>query len=262
MHGRLGDKHTMHKQVPLHLVQWLKEAGIHELYGETQVNRLQQQGIPATLEEVSVVSQGPMKEILQATSSCTANTLEELRAQIEAFDACSLKKTAMHTVFCDGNPKADVMIIGEAPGADEDRQGKPFVGQSGQLLRLIFTHIGLTIDHVYITNVLPWRPPGNRQPTPMEIGMCLPFLQRHIELINPKIIVLAGSTAVKALLNNSEGITKIHGTWYSYKTPALNNPIPMMPIYHPAFLLRSPSKKKDVWLDMLEIKRKLQGLRE
>jgi uracil-DNA glycosylase len=252
----------MHKVVPLHLVQWLKEAGIQAIYSPEAVNRFQSEPTvyPPSKALDSILSE-PAKEISQPISSCSAKTLEELRTQIEAFDACSLKKTAMHTVFCDGNPKADVMIIGEAPGADEDRQGKPFVGQSGQLLRLIFSHIGLTIDHVYITNVLPWRPPGNRQPTPMEIAMCLPFLQRHIELINPKIIVLAGSTAVKALLNNSEGITKIHGTWYSYKTPALQDPIPMMPIYHPAFLLRSPSKKKDVWLDMLEIKRKLQALR-
>jgi uracil-DNA glycosylase family 4 len=251
----------MHKVVPLHLVQWLKEAGIQEIYSPEAVNRFKSEHIPATFETLDSTVSEPVKEILQPISACTAKTLDELRVQIESFDACSLKKTAMHTVFCDGNPKADVMIIGEAPGADEDRQGKPFVGQSGQLLRLIFTHIGLTLDHIYITNVLPWRPPGNRQPTPMEIAMCLPFLQRHIELVNPKIIVLAGSTAVKALLNNSEGITKIHGTWYSYMTPALKAPIPIMPIYHPAFLLRSPSKKKDVWMDMLEIKRKLAALK-
>lgn len=250
----------MEKSIPSHLVQWLKEAGIHELYSDTTLNRLKSASNPASTAEHLEIPRDPAKEILQPLSSCTASTLEELRSQIEAFDACSLKKTAMHTVFCDGNPKANIMIIGEAPGADEDRQGKPFVGQSGQLLRLIFSHISLTIEHVYITNVLPWRPPGNRQPTPMEISMCLPFLQRHIELISPKIIVLAGSTAVKALLNNSEGITKIHGKWYSYMSPALQAPIPIMPIYHPAFLLRSPSKKKDVWLDMLEIKRRLGAL--
>ncbi|MBM3611216.1 MAG: uracil-DNA glycosylase [Alphaproteobacteria bacterium] len=193
-------------------------------------------------------------------SSSLSEGLRDLKITLANFEGSSLKKTAINMVFSDGNPDAKVMVVGEAPGADEDRQGKPFVGQSGQLLRRILSFIGLTIDHVYITNVLPYRPPGNRQPTPQEIQMFLPFLQKHIALIKPKCLLLVGGTACKALLEGQDGITKIRGTWIDLVVPGLDHPVKAMATYHPAYLLRSPLRKKDVWKDMLMVKKFLRTI--
>lgn len=151
------------------------------------------------------------------------------------------------------------MLIGEAPGADEDRQGKPFVGMSGQLLTKAFECAGFERQKdLYISNTIFWRPPGNRQPTQQELEACFPFTQRHIELINPKVLILVGGTAVKALLKTNEGITKLHGKWLQYISPELSQPIPTMAIYHPAYLLRSPGRKKELWMDLLKIKELVQ----
>ena len=184
-------------------------------------------------------------------------TLKELRELIDNFDKCELKKSAKNTVFSDGNKHAKVMLIGEAPGADEDKQGKPFVGQAGQLLNKMLRSIELEREDVYITNIIPWRPPNNRQPTKEEIIICLPFAQKHIELINPEILILLGGVSTKALLMSDSGIMKLKGKWYDYNSYGLTNPIPTRPIFHPAFLLRSPSYKKEVWKDLIEIKNKL-----
>jgi len=151
------------------------------------------------------------------------------------------------------------MIIGEAPGADEDKQGKPFVGMSGQLLEKILATIGLSRQtNFYISNIIPWRPPGNRQPTPNEIAICLPFIERHIELIAPKFLLLTGSTSNKALLRAKEGITQLRGQWHIYQTPTTKESIEALTIYHPAYLLRSPLKKREMWKDMLTLKQKLK----
>lgn len=189
-----------------------------------------------------------------------AKNLAELKEIMGAFEGCSLKKTALNLVFADGNEKANIMLIGEAPGADEDRLGLPFVGVSGQLLDKMFGTIGLSRkENLYITNVVPWRPPGNRQPTPSEILICLPFLERHIELMAPQYICLIGGVATKALLNTTEGIIRLRGRWQGYKTPGLSAPIPALALYHPAYLLRSPSKKREAWRDLLTLKSALQN---
>jgi len=208
-----------------------------------------------------IYAEAPLDRLSHQASSVSPDikthpeSLEKLKEDLINFDGCALKKTAINLVFGDGNPNADIMLIGEAPGADEDRQGKPFVGMSGQLLTKAFKTAGFEREKdLYITNTVFWRPPGNRQPTTQEIQACLPFTQRHIAIINPKLIILVGGTAIKALLKTSEGITKLRGTWFDYTSPYQNHPIKMTAIYHPAYLLRSPGRKKDVWFDLLKIK--------
>lgn len=190
------------------------------------------------------------------TSAYTAQTLGELKAALLAFEGCSLKYTATNLVFGDGNPKARVMLIGEAPGADEDRQGLPFVGQSGQLLDKMFAAIGLTRQSFYITNIIPWRPPGNRQPTPAEAEACLPFVRRHIDLVSPDFLILVGGTATKTLLGGREGIVRLRGAWKDYTSEG-GKKMKVIAIFHPAYLLRSPGQKREVWLDLIKIKHSL-----
>jgi len=188
------------------------------------------------------------------------STLAELEAAIRGFEGCALKRTAKNTVFADGTPGAPVMIVGEAPGADEDRLGKPFVGVSGQLMDRMMGAIGLTREGgFYITNILFWRPPGNRTPTTTEQGMCLAFTRRHIELAKPKVLVLAGGVAVKAVLDTTEGITRLRGKWTGY-TLDDGAVIPTMPTFHPAYLLRTPASKRQSWQDLLAIDKKLKEL--
>lgn len=236
---------------------FLIQLGVTEVYSSTPVDRTQPIAAPQTSSPVATKTSS-------ATPPCqgplfSVTSLEDLRKAIETFEGCALKKTALNLVFSDGNPKASVMLVGEAPGADEDRQGKPFVGMSGQLLTKAFQCAGLERDQdLYISNTIFWRPPGNRQPTSQELEACLPFTQRHIELINPKVLILVGGTAVKALLKTTEGITKLRGKWHDYISPGLSAPIPTMAIYHPAYLLRSPGRKKEVWMDLLKIKEILQ----
>ncbi len=182
--------------------------------------------------------------------------LASLKAAIESFDQCALKATATHTVFADGNPDAPLMIVGEAPGREEDRQGKPFVGESGQLLDRMLAAIGRDRTDTYITNVLPWRPPGNRKPTPAEITICLPFLKRHIELVRPRVLFLTGGVAAGTLLERREGITRLRGRWFEYTAAGKN--IPVMASFHPAFLLRQPEQKRRAWEDLLKIQERLE----
>lgn len=190
------------------------------------------------------------------TSAQSAQTLEELKAALMAFEGCALKYTATNLVFGDGNPKARVMLIGEAPGADEDRLGLPFVGQSGQLLDKMFAAIGLTRKEFYITNIIPWRPPGNRQPTPAEADACLPFVRRHIDLVSPDFLILVGGTATKTLLGGRDGIMRLRGSWKDY-TSEVGKKMKVIAIFHPAYLLRSPGQKREVWLDLIKIKHSL-----
>jgi DNA polymerase len=192
--------------------------------------------------------------------AASCRTLDELKAALAVFEGCALKDTATNLVFADGNPEARVMFIGEAPGAEEDRQGLPFVGPAGRLLDLMLAAIGLDRESVYITNVLPWRPPGNRQPTSAEITACLPFLERHIELVSPAVVVLLGGTSAKALLGTKEGIMRLRGRWFNLQTAHLPAPIPAMPTYHPAYLLRTPIAKREAWRDLRALERKLSEL--
>ena len=185
------------------------------------------------------------------------NDLDSLRKQLEVFDGCALKKTATNLVFSDGNEESKVMLIGEAPGEEEDKTGKPFKGQAGKLLDKMLDAIGQNRDNTYITNLIFWRPPGNRNPSVEEIDACLPFVLRHIELINPKILILAGAIAAKAILKeNNKGIIQLRGKWQNF---SLNKAtiIKTMPIYHPSFLLRQPSRKRDAWEDLKKIKKEI-----
>jgi DNA polymerase len=180
------------------------------------------------------------------------------------FEGCALRHTAMNLVFADGNPEAPVMFIGEAPGEDEDRQGKPFVGVSGKLLDRMLAPIGLDRTNIYISNILFWRPPGNRSPTDSEIAACLPFAERHISLIKPKLLILLGGVAAKSLLRTKEGITRIRGRWTEYHPPlgsGLTEPIPCLPIYHPAYLLRQPAAKRQAWNDVLQLQKRINQLK-
>ncbi|QJE71879.1 uracil-DNA glycosylase [Aerophototrophica crusticola] len=194
-----------------------------------------------------------------------ASTLEELQRALAAFEGCALKRTATNMVFADGNPQSRIMLVGEAPGEHEDRQGKPFVGPAGALLDKMLAAIGLdrhaedAAKAVYITNVLPWRPPGNRSPTDGEIAACLPFVQRHVELAKPDILVFLGGISAKSLLARSEGITRLRGRWFEYATPGLGKALPALPMLHPAYLLRNPVAKREAWRDLLALKVRMEG---
>ncbi|MEX2615151.1 MAG: uracil-DNA glycosylase family protein [Alphaproteobacteria bacterium] len=192
-------------------------------------------------------------------AAAKAGNLAELRAAVAAFEGCALKQTATNMVFADGNPQADLMIMGEAPGAEEDRQGLPFVGASGKLLDRMLEAIGRDRASAYISNVLFWRPPGNRNPTDAEVAACMPFVQRHIALVRPKVLVFVGGASAKALLGRKEGIMRLRGKWYDFTCPGLETPIPAMATFHPAYLLRSPGQKREVWRDFLAIKSRLAG---
>jgi DNA polymerase len=182
-------------------------------------------------------------------------TLEDLRAALDAFEGCALKGTATQLVFADGNPQAKIMLVGEAPGRDEDIEGLPFVGRSGKLLDRMLAAVGLDRSSVYIANIIPWRPPGNRTPTPQESQICLPFIQRQIELADPDILVCLGGPSAQTLLGIRDGITKMRGRWFNFDTG--KREIRAMPTFHPAFLLRSPLQKRLAWRDFLAIKKAL-----
>lgn len=183
-------------------------------------------------------------------------SLEELEATVRDFDECALKKTSANTVFSSGSIDSRVMFVGEAPGAEEDREGRPFVGASGRLFDKMLASIGITRDKVYITNTIFWRPPGNRRPTGAEVAQCLPFLQRQIELVRPDILVPLGGSASQTLLKVDLGITLLRGRWYEY-TLSDNSKIVTLPMFHPAYLLRSPVHKREAWRDMLALSDKL-----
>jgi DNA polymerase len=184
-----------------------------------------------------------------------ARTLDQLRDALHRFDGCSLKATAKHTVFADGSPDARVVVVGEAPGADEDRQGKPFVGRAGHLLDRMLEPIGLRrSDSVYITNILFWRPPGNRTPSAAEKAACLPFVERHLALMAPDFILFTGGQAAQTLLGRTEGVLKLRGRWFTYQNPDLAAPVSALVTLHPAYLLRQPAQKRLAWRDLLLLK--------
>ena len=185
----------------------------------------------------------------------TAPTLAALRALLETFDGCALKHTATQLVFADGNPEARIMFVGEAPGRDEDIEGLPFVGRSGKLLDRMMGAIGLDRSKVYIANVIPWRPPGKRTPTPQETQICLPFIQRQIELVNPDVLVTLGNPSTQTLLATREGIMRTRGKWLDYNTGTRT--IRALATFHPAYLLRSPSYKRMAWQDLRAIAKAL-----
>jgi uracil-DNA glycosylase family 4 len=197
-------------------------------------------------------------EAIALDSAAAAKSLDDLRERLLRFEGCGLKATATQLVFGDGNPRADVMFVGEAPGADEDRQGVPFVGRAGQLLDKMLASIGLDRSKVYIANVVPWRPPGNRTPTPLETAACLPFMRRQIELVDPKILVCLGAAAAQTLLGSKEGIMRLRGRWLPYL--AGNKEIRALAMLHPAYLLRQPAQKKLAWQDLRTLAKEIKKM--
>lgn len=189
--------------------------------------------------------------------SARAATLDELRDAMNGFQGCNLRLTARNLVFADGNPDAKVMLIGEAPGRDEDEQGLPFVGRSGQLLDRMLAAIGLDRTSVYISNVIAWRPPGNRAPTPQETEICRPFIERHIELANPQVLVLLGASSSRMLLATNEGILRMRGRWR--KIAIAGREVDTLPMLHPAYLLRQPAQKRLAWGDLLKLRARLEA---
>jgi DNA polymerase len=277
------------KAGPRDILAWYLEAGVDEAIGEVAINRLQT-ATPAVREApVSATPPAPPRRApavrppepparppapARPTPSAAAalanpdaaaesararaaaaGDLQALRQALAGLDECPLKWTAANLVFGEGVAEAEAMFIGEAPGADEDRQGLPFVGVSGQLLDRMMASIGLDRGNSYITNILPWRPPGNRTPTPAESLMLLPFIHRHIALVRPRLLVLLGGVSTATLLERREGITRLRGRWLEYRHAGAA--IPAMPTYHPAFLLRNAAMKRDAWSDFLAVKLRL-----
>ena len=226
--------------------------------GQTQDNITSPPSVPPASGR-DAPKAAPIPAFPSAQPLNSIQSVDELRTALLNFNGCALKQTAMNLVFADGNPLSSIMLIGEAPGEDEDRQGKPFVGVSGQLLDRMLASVGLDRTSVYISNVIFWRPPGNRSPTDAEIAACLPFVERHIALIKPKILALMGGVAAKTILRTKEGITRIRGRWVDYKPigGGSDETIPCLPIYHPAYLLRQPAAKRQAWNDILLLKKRL-----
>lgn len=277
------------------LLAWYVAAGADEVLGEEPINRFEAPSTAARVPSAQTAVQqtvmpgmpglvapkatppaprpktvAPLPDhTLDALASArdlaaSASNLAELRGAIESFEGCGLKGTAHSTVFCDGNPKARIMLVGEAPGREEDRQGRPFVGPAGQLLDRMFGAIGLArtdddpAKSIYISNILPWRPPGNRNPTAEEIALCLPFLQRHLELQSPQIIVALGGVSSKQLLDTSTGIMRIRGRWSEITVG--DRQIPVLPMFHPAYLLRQPAQKRYAWADLQSLRDRIGAL--
>ncbi|MCC7046263.1 MAG: uracil-DNA glycosylase [Alphaproteobacteria bacterium] len=250
-------------------LRWYLDMGIDEAIGAEAPDWLAPRPVTAALRRPLTAvppTAGPAEPApLPATQDAhrlaqAARDLTELQDALRAFDGCQLKQTATNLVFGDGNPRSKVMLVGEAPGADEDRQGKPFVGVSGQLLDRMLGWIGLDRSSFYITNQVYWRPPGNRKPTDSEVASCQPFVMRHIELVLPDVLILVGGAATRTLLGRTDGVMKLRGRWFDYASPGLPRPIPTMVILHPAFLLRTPSFKRETWRDLLTVKQRLETL--
>lgn len=265
------------------LLRWYLDAGVDETIAEGPVDRYALSAVPSasppvkprepaivspsvTVRSVPAVSApagpsiaaGAEHGVRSAVEQAKAATsVAELRRALESFDGCPLKKTATNLVFCDGASDARVVFIGEAPGADEDRQGVPFVGVSGQLLDRMLASIGLDRSKVLISNTVFWRPPGNRVPTPAESAVCLPFVERLIELVDPQVIVTLGGAAAKSLLGQTQGVTRLRGRWFDFSTAGRSQPIPATILFHPAYLLRTPSQKRFAWRDLLAIRQRL-----
>ena len=277
------------------LLRWHLEAGVDETIGDSPVDRFAEVPLAVVAKqpvEVPVASVEPpisgtaaapsvMSALMQPKASSgraaapavsehllreawglaeAAKTVEQLHQAVAGFDGCGLKKMATNTVFGDGNPKAKIVFIGEGPGAEEDRQGVPFVGANGQLFDRMLGSIGLDRSNVYISNIVFWRPPGNRTPTATETALCMPFVERLMELIDPEILVAVGGPAAKAMLAQTAGVGRLRGKWYTYSTPRLSRPVQATALFHPSYLLGSSSHKREAWADLLAIRDKLAAV--
>ncbi len=266
-----------------HVLRWHLESGVDECIGAVPRNRYEEEGTarrgeqaprsvaaPPTALSTRPVPKSPpplaARPIPPSAASGTAamlaaaaDTLDALKAALARYDGCALAKTATNLVFGDGSATARVVLIGEAPGAEEDRQGVPFVGVSGQLLDRMLASIGLDRAQVFISNTVFWRPPGNRAPTSQEVATCMPFVIRIIELIRPAMLVALGGPAANALLNRSESVSRLRGRWVTFESAGLDPPIPATALFHPAYLLRSPGQKRFAWRDLVAIKKRLSA---
>jgi uracil-DNA glycosylase len=254
------------------LLRWYVAMGADEAIEAQPIDRLAPAPLPAapmtdaTVAPVPTPPRAPAPQHAPPAAgsarrlAAAASTLAELADAVRGFDGCALKRTATNTVFAEGAADAALMVIGEAPGADEDRLGKPFVGRAGQMLDRMLAAIGFDRRrNAYITNVLFWRPPGNRKPTPEEIAACLPFVFRHIALLAPKAVMMSGGTATNALLGGAEGITRLRGRWFELPVEGLPRPVPAIATYHPSFLLRTPARKNEAWRDLLALQSRLRS---
>lgn len=250
----------------LSVLDWYRAAGVDMAVGEEPVDRFAQKSPAPT----SLLPRAPAPQaapVPQATGpvggdpgearqlAASAASLEELEKLLNDYTGCGLKFRATQLVFADGNPDAKIMLIGEAPGAEEDRQGKPFVGRSGQLLDRMLAAIGLDRTKVYIANTVPWRPPGNRTPTPEEMELCLPFLNRQVELVAPRLVMTLGGPAMQTVFKTTNGIIKMRGKWQDVAIGS--HAVAALPTLHPAYLLRNPPAKQQAWKDLLSLKAKV-----
>ncbi|MDJ0614055.1 MAG: uracil-DNA glycosylase [Rhizobiaceae bacterium] len=246
------------EDVPVNRFEELPPAPAKKNQGETlAAKRLNERAPPAPPRIVQTEAAVPDANAIENAKQIahSANTLEELKLALASFEGCNLKRTAKNLVFADGNPNADIMFIGEAPGRDEDIQGLPFVGRAGQLLDKMLAAINLDRGSTYISNVIPWRPPGNRTPTPQETEICRPFIEKHIELVSPKLVVLLGGSSAKTLLKTSDGIMRLRGKWKEVDVDG--SAVKAMPTLHPAYLLRQPAQKRLAWQDLLQVQKAL-----
>lgn len=250
-------------------LEWYSAVGVDLAVGETPVDRFAASAVAPAKRPVLPLPQAEAAPAapalpLNADPSETralaaeAKTLDELRAVMDAYEGCALKKRATQLCFADGNPEAEIMFVGEGPGEQEDLKGKPFVGKAGQLLDRMMGAIGLDRTKVYIANMVPWRPPGNRDPTPEELALCAPFLHRQVELVAPKLLVTLGNVPTKALFDTNTGITRMRGQWRDLTIGS--HTVPALATLHPAFLLRTPSAKDGAWRDMLSLKARMTAL--
>ncbi|MDR1694596.1 MAG: uracil-DNA glycosylase [Lactobacillaceae bacterium] len=247
------------------ILEWYIESGVDETVGDIPFSLEKKAVEPQAGAPVTASSRQATTNLAQATIAARqssretaekARNLDELKELVKSFDGCSLKLTATNTVFGYGSEKAKIMFIGEAPGADEDRIGKPFVGRSGQLLDKMLAAIGIKREDCFISNVLPWRPPGNRTPTDSEKAVCLPFLKKQIELVSPEYIFILGGSAANSLFDNMEPISKLRGRWLEYKTEN-GKIIKVLASFHPAYLLRNAGQKAKAWSDFLRLKKNI-----
>jgi DNA polymerase len=259
--------HTQHALAGL--LEWYQEMGVDLALEDAAIDRFApsaataptltvRQNATATPNAAGAIASPDQAAQSARELAASARTLDDLRAAMEGFDGCALKKSATRLAFADGTPGARVMLIGEAPGREEDEQGKPFVGRAGQLLDRMLAAIGLDRGQVYIANVVPWRPPGNRTPTPQEIAICLPFITRQIELCAPDVLVCIGAPSSQTILGQRDGILRLRGRWFDYD--CAGRTVPALATLHPAYLLRVPAQKKLAWQDLRSLSEKLRLL--
>ena len=259
----MSPNHPLNDAEVLAALDWYRAAGVDIAVGDEPVDRFATSAaapprrLPAAVAAPGAPAPAPAAPLVTDPAetraiAAAAQTLDELQAAMDAYDGCALKHRATQLCFADGNPEAEIMLVGEGPGEQEDKQGKPFVGRAGQLLDRMLASIGLDRTKVFIANMVPWRPPGNRNPTPEELALCAPFLHRQVELGAPKILVTLGNVPTQALFSTNQGITRMRGQW---KTLSINSWTgPVLPTLHPAFLLRTPGAKAQAWKDMLSLK--------